>query len=183
MRLIFETHATSMDNEAGLASGHYDVELSPAGERQARELGARHAAHLPARVWTSDLRRAWRTAEIAFGDRVALVRDARLRECDYGRLTRAPVHLIEARRPDAIRQPFPGGESYADVAARVASWLEDLRREPPGGWVLVIGHRATHYALDHLLHGVALADVVGAPFVWQPGWAYELRPRGPSRLD
>ena len=31
-RLVFETHATSLDNEAGLASGHADVELSPLGE-------------------------------------------------------------------------------------------------------------------------------------------------------
>jgi alpha-ribazole phosphatase/probable phosphoglycerate mutase len=84
-RLIFETHATSYDNEAGSASGHVDVDLSPNGERQAAALGERYATDLPSLIVTSDLRRSWRTAEIAFGAVVPIVRDARLRECDSGR--------------------------------------------------------------------------------------------------
>ena len=35
---VFETHATSLDNDAGLASGWFDVALSVTGEAQAREL-------------------------------------------------------------------------------------------------------------------------------------------------
>ena len=41
--IIFEAHATSKDNEAGLASGWNDVELSELGDRQAREMGKRYA--------------------------------------------------------------------------------------------------------------------------------------------
>jgi probable phosphoglycerate mutase len=174
-RIVYETHATSLDNEAGLASGHYDVDLSPAGERQAEALGARYAADLPSLVLTSDLRRAWLTAHLAFAGRVPLVRDARLRECDYGRLTRAPVREVDLLRLAAIERPFPGGESYAQATARVAACLDDLRKRWPGGWVLVVGHRATHYALDHLLRGVPLAEAMAAPFEWRPGWLYELR--------
>jgi broad specificity phosphatase PhoE len=171
-RLVFETHASSFDNEAGLASGHYDVDLSPRGERQAAALGTRYAVDAPSLVVTSDLRRAWRTAEIAFGARVPIRRDVRLRECDYGTLTRRPSREIDSRRLTAVDMPFPGGESYAQTTARAAAWLEDLRLAWSEGWVLVIGHRATHYALDHLLGGMPLADAVGAPFEWQPGWTY-----------
>jgi broad specificity phosphatase PhoE len=39
----FETHATSLDNEAGLASGRFDADLSAAGVEQAVELGRRYA--------------------------------------------------------------------------------------------------------------------------------------------
>ena len=173
-RLVYETHATSLDNEAGLASGHFDVDLSPAGEAQAAELGQRYADAPPALVLTSDLRRAWRTAEIAFGDRVRVVRDARLRECDYGTLTRRPAREIDTCRVAAIDAPFPGGESYRAVAARVAACLDELRASWPSGWVLVIGHRATHYALDLLLLGVPLHRSMATPFTWQPGWAYDL---------
>jgi 2,3-bisphosphoglycerate-dependent phosphoglycerate mutase len=173
-RLVFETHATSLDNEAGLASGHFDVELSPRGEKQAAALGARYADDPPSTVLTSDLQRAWRTAELAFGTRVPIVRDARLRECHYGRLTRVTTRELDARRPAAIATPFPGGESYADATARVAGCLDDLRKTWPGGWVLIIGHRATHYALDHLLRGVTLEDAIAEPFQWRPGWRYEL---------
>ncbi len=174
-RLVFETHATSLDNEAGLASGHDDIELSPLGEKQAIALGQRYTADPPARVLTSDLRRAWRTAELAFGGRVPVARDPRLRECDYGRLTRSSTLDLDRLRPEAIDVPFPGGESYRQVTARVAACLDDLQRTWPGGWVLIIGHRATHYALEHLLAGIPLAETIATPFAWQPGWMYQLR--------
>jgi broad specificity phosphatase PhoE len=172
--LRYETHATSLDNEAGLASGHFDVALSPLGERQAAELGERYRNAPPSLVLTSDLQRAWRTAEIAFGNRVPILRDARLRECDYGELTRRPAREIDAVRLAAIDTPFPGGESYTQATMRVGACLADLHQAWPGGWVLLIGHRATHYALDHLLSGVPLAEAITAPFAWQPGWQYEL---------
>lgn len=38
VRMYFVTHATSYDNERGIASGHRDVELSPVGRAQARAL-------------------------------------------------------------------------------------------------------------------------------------------------
>ena len=106
-RLVFETHATSYDNEAGLASGHYDVDLSPTGEEQAAALGMRYAVDLPSVVVASDLRRSWRTAEIAFGTRVPVMRDARLRECDYGTLGAGPLARSTAGAwpPSTCRSP------------------------------------------------------------------------------
>lgn len=176
MRLVFETHATSLDNEAGLASGHYDVDLSPLGETQARELGARHAADPPGIVIASDLTRAWRTAEIAFGASVPIERDRRLRECDYGEWTRRPAAEIDRWRTRAIDEPFPGGESYRAATARVERLLADLRqRDDLTGWVLLIGHRATHYALWSLLGGVSLELAVTAAWAWRPGWEYAIR--------
>ena len=38
VNIIFETHSTTLDNEAHLSSGQNDVVLSPAGEKQAKEL-------------------------------------------------------------------------------------------------------------------------------------------------
>ena len=98
-RMVFETHATSLDNEAGLASGWFDVPLSVTGEEQARALGARRRNDDITAVFCSDLMRSFRTAEIAFGDRsLPIARDERLRECDYGALTRCPTTEIEQKR-------------------------------------------------------------------------------------
>lgn len=56
------------------------------------------------------------------------MRDARLRECDYGKLTRRPVCDIEAERAAHIATPFPDGESYATTRASPA---DGERRPPP----------------------------------------------------
>jgi broad specificity phosphatase PhoE len=86
--------------------------------------------------------------------------------------------LIEPERPHRIDTPFPAGESYREVTARVAGWLEDVRSERGGQRVLVIGHTATRWALDHLLDGRPLADVVARPFDWREGWEYRVEPLG-----
>jgi broad specificity phosphatase PhoE len=179
LRLVFETHSTSFDNLEGLASGHCDVDLSPRGEDEAAALGARRATDRFDVIYVSDLRRSWRTAEIAFGRRgIPVVRDPRLRECDYGTLTRSRWEDVAARQASAVLEPFPGGESYTQSTARVAEWLNDVTHQ----WslLLVIGHRATHVALDHLILGVPLAQAVRSEFVWQPGWTYEV-PEGEGR--
>jgi broad specificity phosphatase PhoE len=174
--VLFETHATSLDNEAGLASGWFDVALSPTGEEQARMLGVRRRHDDFAAVFCSDLARASRTAEIAFTDRaLPVIRDARLRECDYGTLTRRPTDEIEQRRGFHVATPFPDGESYQQVVTRVAAWLTELTSTHAGQTVLVIGHRATFYALEHLIKNIPLLEAMTSPWRWQPGWTYRVR--------
>ena len=171
--VLFETHATSIDNEAGLASGWFDAPLSAAGEAQARALGERRRDDTLAAVFCSDLVRSIRTAEIAFGARgLPIAHDRRLRECHYGARTRDPAAAIEAERGAYVDRPFPDGESYRDVVERVRAWLAEATSAFAGNTVLVIGHRATFYAFEHLLHHVPLDQVVTSPWQWQPGWGY-----------
>jgi broad specificity phosphatase PhoE len=79
---------------------------------------------------------------------------------------------IEKRRAMHVTEPFPNGESYEQVAARVSRWLADAATTFAGQRMLVIGHRATFYALEHLFKGVPLVDVVTSTWQWQPGWTY-----------
>jgi len=60
--VYYSPHATSVDNEAGRASGHADVPLSIKGLQQAEELGAHYAAIPLDAVYCSDLQRAYRTS-------------------------------------------------------------------------------------------------------------------------
>jgi broad specificity phosphatase PhoE len=174
VELIYETHATSTDNEAGIATGWLPGKLSATGRRQARELGERRRGGL-AVVFSSDLLRAVDTARLAFaGTGLPYVQDGRLRECDYGELNGAPRVRIAAERPRRTDDPFPGGESYRDVVERVRAFLDDLLPEYDGRRVVVIGHAATRWALDHLLAGVPLEEAVGR-VEWQDGWEYALR--------
>jgi broad specificity phosphatase PhoE len=174
VEIIFETHSTSTDNEAGIASGWRDPPLSALGRRQATELSRRHEVDVIDAVFCSDLRRATETAEIAFGDRTTITADPRLREYDYGAMTGEPPARIHAEIPKRVDTPFPEGESLSDVAGRVRSFLAGLARDWDGKRVVVIGHVATRLALEHLLGGRPLEEVAAAEFVWQPGWRYVL---------
>ena len=124
-------------------------------------------------VYASDLGRAIET--VAFGDSgIPIRRDARLRECNYGSLNGCRVIEVERQRIKRIDEPFPGGESYRQTVERMRSFLGDVAVEHGSGRIVVIGYSATRWALDHLLKGVPLEVVVGAPFGWQEGWLYEL---------
>jgi alpha-ribazole phosphatase/probable phosphoglycerate mutase len=176
MRLIYETHSSSTDNEIGVASGHNDPDLSATGERQAAELAERRTGEEIAAVYCSDLLRARRTAQIAFGDRrVPIITDARLRECDFGNMNGDAAEQVRAVSARHVTEPFPGGESYTDVVRRVRLFLQDASGQHGSATVLVIAHRAPHHALEHLLNDRDLAAVVNGDWQWQPGWVYELR--------
>ena len=173
--IIYETHSLTTDNEAGMATGWLPGQLSAEGRRLARELGQRHRGGDVAAVFVSDLARAVETATIAFaGSGIPIHRDARLRECNYGDLNGMPVARLVAERARHIDEPFPGGQSYRDVAAAMADFLRDLAAHWDGRTVVVIAHSANKWALDHLLLGVPLADLVDAPFGWREGWRYTL---------
>lgn len=174
--LIFETHASSEDNGIGLASGHCDSPLSAVGEQQAVKLGRRYSSVVLSRVFCSDLQRSYRTAEIAFSSRinVAVHKDPRLRECDYGTLSRTDAARLVTARVNYVEVPFPQGESYTSCVSRVRSFLRDLVLQEGEERILVIGHRATHFALEHLLNGRTLQDVVSETWSWQPGWSYRV---------
>lgn len=169
--IVFETHSWSEDNERGLATGWRHGRLSQRGRDLAVELGERRRDDRIAAVFTSDLYRAVETAETAFaGTGVPILHDWRLRECDYGALNGAPAGELEVEKH--VDVPYPGGESYRDVAARVASFLDDLRARWDGKRVLVVSHAAPRWALQHLLGGTPLEELVGAQFAWQPGWTF-----------
>ena len=159
--VYFEYHARTIDNEAGIASGNYDVALSDAGRKMAAgEAHRSRGIHLDA-VFTSDMRRAHETATIMFVERnVLVVQDARLREIDYGDLTRHPHAEVSAVRRQCITKPFPNGESYELVVQRMQSFLDDVKKGYDRKTVLVIGHGATRIGLEHLVNGVSLADAL-----------------------
>ena len=180
LELVFETHSWSVDNGRGIATGWLPGSLSARGRDEARRLGRRRLAGTVDAVVTSDLRRAVETSETAFaGAAVPIHRDRRLRECNYGDLNGAPVDEIEARRLHHVDVPFPGGESYRQVVDRMRAFLDELVARGDGRHLVLIGHTATRWSLDHLLAGVPLEDLVAAPFDWQPGWSYTL---GGTRL-
>lgn len=172
--IIFESHATSLDNEAHLSSGQFDVDLSELGKKQAQELGERYKDKNFDAIFVSDLQRSYKTAEIAFGDKFPIIKDKRLRECDYGDLTRYPSNEVDGQKINNIEKPFPNGESYEQTNERMKSFLQDLSKNYDNKKIMIIGHRATQYGLEHFINGVSLKNIIQTSWSWQPGWKYLL---------
>jgi broad specificity phosphatase PhoE len=172
VEIIFEAHGTTFDNEAHLSSGHNDVELSPLGIQQSKEMGIRYANDHFDAIFCSDLQRAYKSAEIGFGSKWPIIKDARLRECDYGDFTQHPSEEVDKQKPQRINIPFPNGESYTQTTERMRSFLDDLIKNYSGKRVMIIGHRATQYGLDYIINGVPLEQLTTSKFKWQPGWRY-----------
>jgi broad specificity phosphatase PhoE len=175
MEIVYETHSMTTDNEAGIATGWLPGKLSESGREQARKLGERRRDDNIASVFVSDLGRAMETAAIAFArSDIPIHQDARLRECDYGTLNGTSVERLALERSQHIDEPFPDGQSYTDVVTQTEDFLRELVDLWEGQRVLLIAHSANKWALDYLLKGVALEELVDAPFDWQEGWIYSL---------
>jgi broad specificity phosphatase PhoE len=173
MKIYFVAHSTTTDNEAELASGWNDVELSELGIKQSKELGERFKDIKIDLVCYSDLKRAVDTIKIAFGDKYPVISDERLRELNYGDFTSKPAKIVGAMKMNAIKESFPNGESYEQAMVRNHEFYNELKQKYPDKTILVVGHRATQYGLDTLT-GKTIEQCISVSFKWQPYWEYNL---------
>ena len=158
--LILIRHGESMGNAAAAAANaaqaeviaidqrDADVPLSPVGLQQAEALGIGLRAALSGEratmIWSSPYVRAVQTAEVALnagGLSLPIAVDERLRDRELGVLDLlttigvANRFALEAERRRWLGKFYhrpPGGESWADVALRIRSFLRDLDDAPDG---------------------------------------------------
>jgi broad specificity phosphatase PhoE len=124
-------HGETAWSRTGQHTGLTDLPLTEQGERNARRLGERLKGLTFAKVFTSPLRRAMRTCELAgFGSVAEIAPD--LVEWDYGDYDSLTTDEIRAERPDwsLFRDGCPGGESPRQIAARADRVARRLRAEP-----------------------------------------------------
>ena len=119
-------------------TGRTDIDLTERGEERARALAPVLARHEFARVLTSPLKRARRTAELAgFPDAVV---DDDLVEIDYGEYEGLTTAQIREVRADWLmwRDGNPGGETVDAAGHRADRVIE--RIADADGDVLLFGH-------------------------------------------
>ena len=176
VRITYFVHGTTTDNEKGIASGWNDVGLSDLGKKQSIELKGLIKGKKFEAVFCSDLKRAVDSAKLTFGS--GIIQDKRLREINYGSFTGAESRKVDSLMSRYIGKPFPDGESYKDVEARLKSFLDDLLMKYPGKHVAIVSHRAPQLALDVLLKGKTWQQAMKEDWrlkkEWRPGWEYVL---------
>lgn len=164
MRLILVRHGETPWNVTLQYQGQTNIPLNERGSEQGRRAAERVAPYQPIALYSSDLSRAWQTAElIAARTGLTPVAMPELREIDVGQweghtpeelYRRFPEHMAEYRR-DPARTVRLGGESYAQLQARALIALKQIEERHAYGEVIVaVSHGGTIRAL--LCHVIGL---------------------------
>jgi probable phosphoglycerate mutase len=170
-------HGQTRWNAEGRFQGRSDHSLAESGRRQAEGNGRKLKAHCerlglePSRIaaYVSPLRRARETlkavaAEVGIPESRITV-DPRLAEASFGRWEGMTTLEVKARYPAERRQrnadrwrfDLHGGDSYADLARLMESFLADL---DPGGPALLVSHAGNIRVLAGMLAGLAAEEAM-----------------------
>jgi broad specificity phosphatase PhoE len=171
-KLLVVRHGQTDDNARGIFQGQDGAALNDKGKEQARKLGARLATGTrpPFTIHSSDLARARETAEIVgLAVRATPTMDPDLREMLLGAWQGLTFAQIASRFPDEwaawrggdteLRRG--GGETYAELAARMTRAMHRIADSCEGRAAIVVSHGA---AIKTFV-GVVLGTVPGTP-VW-----------------
>lgn len=131
------------------AQGQADIPLDDKGRLQALDVAKELATFDIKGVYSSDLQRAYDTAEpIAHAHGLEVVTDPDFREIDQGEWTGLPVAEIERKWPELWGtarhyNARPGGESPQQVRARALRGLRRAIESTPDGSIVVVSHGGT----------------------------------------
>ncbi|MBI2233300.1 MAG: histidine phosphatase family protein [Candidatus Aenigmarchaeota archaeon] len=178
--ITYFVHGTTTDNENGIATGWKPGRLSKLGIEQSIKLRGLVKGKRFDNVFCSDLKRAAESARLTFRNKIPVVRDKRLRECNYGVFTGKDAGKVASLMEKHINKPFPEGESYRDVEKRIRDFIKDLKKDYAGKRIAVVAHQAPQLALDVIIKGKTWKQAIKedwrrkVPKEWRPGWSYKL---------
>ena len=144
-------HGETEWNAVGKLQGNSDIKLLPAGIEQARQL----AEHAPFRavdaVYSSDLSRAVKTAEILaekFG--LPVIKEPGLRETSFGEWEGRFLSELAEENPNGFEKFFtrpdkvqpPGGETFLQSQARIMNAFDEIIADNDDKNIIVVTHGA-----------------------------------------
>lgn len=166
----FIRHGQTADNLLGILQGHRDIELDETGCRQAELLGERLRDIRFDVIFSSDLKRAFKTAEI-IGRAVNIVPIPmkELREWDLGELEGVRWKELREKYPEVVDcfnfesgdVAVPGGESHGAFESRIFNCLEELGKAWCGKRIIVVTHGGVLRAVfKHIVGPVAAGNML-----------------------
>ncbi|TFY99571.1 histidine phosphatase family protein [Ramlibacter rhizophilus] len=172
-RIIAVRHGETTWNVDARIQGQLDIALNDRGHWQAQRVGRALAEEPIAAVYSSDLRRAWHTAEaIGRAAGVAVMPDPGLRERHFGLFEGKTFPEIEAAWPEHAKlwrrrvpdwSPPEGGESLLVLRERVQSTVGRIAARHAGEQIVLVAHGGV---LD-ALYRVATGQAVDSPRTWE----------------
>lgn len=160
-KILIARHGETDWNSNGRWQGQSDVPLNSTGVKQAENLAHQLTGENIDSVYSSDLGRAFRTAEIVsshlnLGD---VRTDSRLRERHFGKfegMTTAQIAEsmgVEREQVSMLDMDrYPSVEPWDDFLGRIISALDEIHKEAYGDTVLVVAHGGVMRGLHQKFH-------------------------------
>jgi len=165
MKLITVRHGESESNDSGMTAGWMDVELTENGVEQAKKVAERLKDEKIDVIYSSDLKRAARTAEeIAKFHDCELILDERIKEQKRGKYEGGPGKNmwddLRASGEDVLDWTPDGGESLGDVKKRVMDFLDEIENKYKDKTVLMVSHGGTIAVVSrHFYNDVETSEI------------------------
>ncbi|MDO8426844.1 MAG: histidine phosphatase family protein [Deltaproteobacteria bacterium] len=163
-RLFLIRHGQVVNHHEYRYNGHFDVDITDTGVEQMERLAAFLSGVKISAIYSSDLKRATRGADIISKGRGATpVRVHALRELHLGRWEGLTKEEAGIRYPeeagfsfrDLATSKVKEGESLNDLKARVLPAIDDIVNKHRGGAVCVVAHGG--------VNRVILTEAMGLP--------------------
>ncbi len=141
MRVLLVRHGQTEENELGIVLGQRNGVLTRDGEEDARKLKRTLDNYPIDAVYSSDLERCIRTANILTEGRgleVKLV--SHLREINFGDYQGKPHSAIQGDYVTNLYKSFPNGESNSQMIRRVIDAINDIFKDNRDKTVLIVTH-------------------------------------------
>lgn len=154
-KIVLVRHGESEGNAKGIFTGWLDVGLTDNGRNQAEALYQRLESENFDAVYSSDLIRAYETAQLAWDEkRMPIKRDEQLREKHFGALEGLKFDEISKRYPEIVDAwknsdynfPIPDGESFQAFYNRVIERYEKIK-DSKEQRVLIFAHSGVIQAI------------------------------------
>ncbi len=185
MRLIFVRHGQTDWNFSKQFCGHSDIEMNKIGVRQIENTAARLREELVDYIYSSDLRRATKSAEIIrdvlckYNDDyypdgpLEIITKPELREMNFGnwesltyeQILKKDVELGKKWSEDSFNTQCPNGESLVQCYERCNKAIDEIRENTVGEdkTVLIV----THAGVIQNFLSKALVDDYNAYWHWK----------------
>lgn len=169
--LYIVRHGQTDWNVQHITQGETDIPLNEEGIKQAQAMANNLKDIKFDAIFSSDLIRAKRTAEIITLEKQLAVETTQLlRERRYGKLNGQPYSLMKgfndawedlSKKEKASYKPYEGYETDEETVSRLITFLREVSVISPGKTILVVTHGGLMRAfLNHISEAVYLSGAV-----------------------
>ncbi len=166
--LFLVRHGESEYNAKRIIQGHIDTDLTPRGIVQARLAGEELKNFPIEKIYTSDLRRAYRTAYV-IGDILGIepIIDERLREMNFGEWEGLAYEYIYQNHiedfhnwlKNPVACPLPSQEDIKEFESRIKDFLQEIKKQKEEN-ILIVAHGGSIQGI------ICIACELGLEHIW-----------------